>query len=547
MSDDERLPFDPSSMSLEEKVGQLVIARYQDWPILEQYAQQGVITGITPQLSKLSVAEVIEMLNNFQRAAKYPLLFGWSGICYHGGTDLRLYELMRIGATRSTELAYLAGKIEAQEARAVGFHVVGAPVMDVNSNPDNPIINLRAFSDNTDLVIELGTALCRGALEGGALPILMHFPGHGASATDSHIGIPVIERAVEELEGLDFRPFEAAIRENVAPLICTNHCHYPALEPGGKIPATLSKRIITGILREKMRYEGVIMSDSLTMRAIKTLYGIEEAAVRAVLAGHDIILQDYESDPRITLDALNKAVRDGRIPMAQVEASLRRVLKAKQSLGLFKNRFVDASKLGQSLATEEHRAVARRIARESVTSLENRGMPLRAGGDTRLLVISNGSVPTIEEDLNITHTPANEHLIERLRRRMPRTEALTFGNEIGPAEIQHSLDAAREADVVLVGLFSRVRAYAEEGIRLQASYREVIRQVTALRKKNVYLNFGSPWVVLDLPKPDILLCTYSNALDSVEASLEALFGEIKPCGLLPVSVSKEYPFGYGLR
>jgi beta-N-acetylhexosaminidase len=497
-------------------------------------------------LSKLPIGEVADLLNRFQRASKYPLVFGWSGICYHGGTDLRLYELMRIGATRSAELARLAGKAEAQEARAVGFHVVGAPVMDVNTNPNNPIINLRAFSDNADLVIELGSALCRGALEGGALPILMHFPGHGASGSDSHIAAPVIERTLEELESVDFRPFEAAFRQGIAPLVCTNHCHYPALEPGDKIPATLSRKIITGLLREKMRYEGVIMSDSLTMRAIKTPYGIEEGAIQTVLAGHDMILQDYETDPRITLEALYKAARDGRIPMAQIEASLRRVLKAKQSLGLFKNRFVDPGRLAEHLATAEHKALARRIACESVTVLEHRGLPPR-GGAARVLLISNGTVATIEEDLNIKHTPANEHLLQRLRHRAPRTEALTLGSNIGPAEVRRAMAAAQEADVVVAGLFSRVRAYAEEGIRLQASYRELLRQVAGIGKTNVFINFGSPWTILDLPKPDILLCTYGDALDSVEASLEVLFGEIKPRGLLPVNVSKAYPFGYGLR
>lgn len=537
--------LDADTLTIEEKIGQLVIARYLDHDAVEPYARKGLISGMTPQLSDRTPEEAAEFINHFQSVSKYPLLFGWSGICYRGGTDLKLWELMRIAATRSKELAYLAGKIEAQEARAVGFQLGGSPVLDVNTNPDNPIINLRAFSDNTELVIALGQELIRGMNDGGALPVCMHFPGHGATGCDSHIAIPIVERTVEELETVDLVPFRAVIESGLARLICTNHCHYPAWEPNRVIPATISRRIVTGLLRERLGYDGLIISDSLTMKAIKDPYGIEEAAIETVLAGHDLILQDYQSDPGITLEALVKAARDRRIPVEQIDASVARVLKAKQELGLFDKRLVQVGQVQNRLATSASKEVAKRVARESVTVLENQSLPLRRGNEGACILISNGSVATIEEDLSIEHIPANELLFRRLRDRLPTTRQITLPMDMSPEDTESAFEVARSADIVVFGLFSRVRAYAEEGIRLPKEYRELIRRVIAAGRHVVYLNFGNPWSVDDLPKPAVALSAFSDAHDSIEASLEVLFGEIAAKGKLPVTL-KDYPFGHGL-
>ena len=534
-----------AQMTLEERVGQLVIARYVDHEAVAPYARRGLISGMTPQLRDRDPAEAAEFLNRFQGLSKYPLLFGWSGICYRGGTDLRLQELMRLGATRSPELAYLAGRVAAEECRAVGFHFGGAPVLDVNTNPDNPIINLRAFGDDPALVAEMGIALCRGMVEGGALPVCMHFPGHGATGCDSHIRMPVVERTLEELEQVDLAPFRAAVAQGAARVVCTNHCHYPALEPEREVPATLSRPIVTGLLREQIGYDGLIISDSLTMRAIKEPYGIEEAAVETVRAGHDLILQDYQSDPGITLDALVGAVRGGRIPAGQLEASVRRVLRAKESLGLFRNRIVDPAQVGRCLAAPESRAVARRIARESVTLLENRGLPLRAGGSERWLLVTNGGPGGIQEDRQVENLPGNEHLFQGLRARVTHVEHVPLGSGAEREPIGRALAAAGTADRVLFGLFTEVRAYAEEGIRLPAGYRDLIRAVVAAGKPVCVLNFGNPWALDDLPRPAVSLCAFSDAPDSLDAALAVLFGDIPSRGRLPVRL-KEYRFGCGL-
>jgi beta-N-acetylhexosaminidase len=537
---------DFKSLTLEQQVGQMVIARLQDWPLMEKYARQGLISGMTPSITKLPPVEVAEFTNRFQKLSPIPLLFGWGGVSYSGGTEVRLGQTMRLGATRNAALCREAGRIEAAEARALGFQLAGAPVLDVNLNPDNTIINLRSISDDVELVIRLGAALTQGTLDGGAAPIFMHFPGHGATRGDSHIEMPVAVRSLAELEAVELKPFATLIRRGLARVICTNHCHYPALDPERK-PTTLSRRIISGLLRQKLCYEGVIMSDSLTMRPIKENYGIEEAAIETVVAGHDLILQDYQSDPKITIDALIRAVRRGRFPLAQVEQSVRRVWKLKQELGLFEQRLVDPARLPQVFATKASAEVARRIARESITLLENGAGPLRADAKPRLCVISNGSAATVDEDNTVKHSPTNHHLNKQIRQRVPGAQSVVLSTTMKPAEIEHAFAAAQKSEVVVFGLFTRVRSYVEDAIRIPKPFRELIGRAAAAGRTVVLLNFGNPYVMADLPKAGVALCIFSDATDSIDAAVQVLFGELKPQGALPVRISARYPFGHGLK
>lgn len=537
---------DFKSLTLEQQIGQMVIARLQDWPLMERYAKQGIISGMTPSLMKLPPAEVAEFTNRFQKLSPIPLLFGWGGVSYGGGTEVRLQQTMRLGATRNNALCREAARIEAVESRALGFHLAGAPVLDVNLNPDNTIINLRSISDDVEVVTTLGAALAQGTLDGNAAPIFMHFPGHGATRGDSHIEMPEAARSLAELEAVELKPFATLIRRGLARVICTNHCYYPALEPDRKIPTTLSRRIITGLLREKLGYEGVIMSDSLTMRPIKENYGIEEATIETVRAGHDLVLQDYRSDPQITLDALARAVRQGRIPLAQVEQSVKRVWKLKRELGLFEQRLVDPTKLPQVFATKASAEVARRIAQESVTLLENSAGPLRAAAKPSVCVISNGSAATVDEDNAVKHSPTNHHLNEQIRQRLPGAQSVVLSTTMKPAEIERAFAAAQKADVVVFGLFTRVRSYVEDAIRIPKPFRELIERAAAGRTVAL-LNFGNPYVMADLPRAGVALCTFSDATDSIDAAVQVLFGELKPQGALPVRISARYPFGHGLK
>lgn len=531
---------DFKSLTLEQQVGQMVIARLEDWPLMEKYAKQGLISGMTPSLTKLKPAEVAEFTNRFQNLSPIPLLLGWGGISYSGGTPLDLQRTMRLGATRNPELCREAGRIEAAEARALGFQFAGAPVLDVNLNPENTIINLRSIGDDPALVTRLGGELTRGTIEGGAAPIFMHFPGHGATRGDSHIEMPLAERTLPELEAVELRPFAELIHQGLARVICTNHCHYPALDSEKK-PATLSSKIVTGLLREKLAYEGVILSDSLTMKPIKDNYGIEEAAILTVMAGHDLILQDYQSDPKITIDALVRAVRQGRIPLAQVEQSVRRVWKLKEELGLFERRLVDPSSIPHVFATAESAEIARRIARESVTLLENR---LTVAPGAKVLVLSNGSSATVDEDNAFKHSPTNHRLNEQVQHRIPGAQTIVLSTSMKPEEMERAFAAAQQAEIVVFGLFTRVRSYVEDAIQVPKPYRALIERTAAAGLKLAFLNLGNPYVLASLPKPAFSLCTFSDVPDSIDAAVQVLFGELKPQGQLPVRISDSYPFGH---
>jgi beta-N-acetylhexosaminidase len=318
------------------------------------------------------------------------------------------------------------------------------------------------------------------------------------------------------------------------------------LEPKRKIPATLSRDIVTGLLREKLGYRGVIISDSLTMRPIKDNYGIKEAAIETVRAGHDLILQDYQSDPKITIDALARAVRQGRIPLAQVEKSVKRVWQLKRELGLFEQRLVAPARIPQVFATKASAELARRIARESVTLLENQLPAVRAGDKRRIVVISNGSSAAVDEDNAVKHSPANHRLNGQMRRHVPGAQSVVLSIAMKPDEIERAFAAAQKADVVVCGLFTRVRSYVEDAIKVPKSYRALIERAAAACRSIALLNFGNPYVMAGLPRPAFSLCTFSDAEDSIDAAVQVFFGELRPQGKLPVRISDRYPFGFGL-
>jgi beta-N-acetylhexosaminidase len=542
-----RQEWSVADLTLEEKVGQMIMVRYPDRALLEEMLAQGWAGSYYFGMKGLSPEQVGEELNRLQRLAKIPALVAFGFACTDFGTGLVQGNLMRVGATRSPELAYRLAFIEATEQRAYGFHIPGLPVVDVNTNRANPIINTRALSDDPELVTELSLELLRGQINARALTCAMHFPGHGATSQDSHILMPVDDRSLDELRALDLRPYRAGIAAGLINGICTNHIHYPAFDPEAPIPATVSRRIVTGLLREELGYDGIIMTDSLTMKAMKEPYGIEEAAILSVLAGHDIILQDYQSEPLITHRALVAAVESGRITLAQVDASVQRILSAKAWLGLFDNCLVDLEGIETRIATPEYQAFALELARAAVTVLEDRALPLPVSDHTRCLVIANGNDPAVNIDMDITHLPTHKRLYREMHRRLPHAETLTLSEEMPAGEIAAARQAIAKADVVVFGLFTRVLCYHEDAIGLAPAYADLVREAVASGKPVALLNFGNPYVMADLPPAPAALCTYDeDCPESIQAAVEALFGEIRAVGKLPVKVSDRYPFGCGL-
>lgn len=542
-------------MTLEEKVGQIIwCTRPKDWSEFEQMAKAGRVGGAYGYIfnGRKDKKDAVNFINRLQKISRYPLLIG--GEFFQGSDGVVLDgtgfpTLMALGATRSAELAYIRGKIIAEEARALGFHSVASPLLDVNVNPDNPIINTRAIGDRVELVTELGLEICRGVIENRGLSMGHHFPGHGATFCDSHLKVPVVEKDAKELKLVDIKPYQAGIEKGLLSCILTAHVYYPAFEPEEGLPATLSRNIITGLLRDEMHYDGLIVTDGLEMKAIKDNYGIEETMVRSVLAGNDLLLCGIENDGDLALifESILKAVRSGKIPLSLIDNSVRRIAGAKEWLGLYEDRCVRPETAGNSVGTEYHREIAKRTARESVTVLKGRGLPLTPPPGKKLLIIRPDEVNIANGGYIPLATPTDRAILDKeIKRRHSPAQSCIVNKHPSENQIKKALSLAEKSDIVVFGIFTEVRPTVEDGIDINRPYLRLIEKVCGIHCKTILIVMGNPYIINKLPEGDICMCTYSDCPYSIEAAVEALFGEIKAKGRLPVTVSGKYPYGYGL-
>jgi beta-N-acetylhexosaminidase len=300
---------------------------------------EGLISGlgavIITQKGSRDLEPVIGIINEYKKLSKFPLLLYMDAECgirdmFNFGTIFP--SLMALGATRSKELAYKMGYIIGKEASAIGISMASNPVLDINNNPDNPIINTRAFSDNVELVIDLAGEYIKGIQEAGVIPNGKHFPGHGDTSVDSHFALPVVNHDLERLKNFELVPFENAI-ENDADAVMVAHILLKKIDPN--FPSSLSKAVITDLLRYDLRFNGVVITDDMTMDAILKNYNLGDAAVTSVNAGADIILVCHGYERQIeVLNSLKKAVEDGKLTEDRIDESLYRILKLKQKYNL---------------------------------------------------------------------------------------------------------------------------------------------------------------------------------------------------------------------
>src|SRR6266850_1911784 len=393
-------------MTVDEKIGQLLFTTYHgSFTSTDAAAYQQILHDVndlhvggfinvthgSPLGIVKSQAYPTAVLNNqLQLKSKLPLLIGAD---FERGTAMRLDEgtsfptAMALAAGGDSKDAYTMGKITALESRAVGVHWIYAPDAAVNNNPGNPIINTRSFGEDPARVAEFVSAFVRGVEENGGLATAKHFPGHGDTAADSHIDLPVIRADRARLNTLELVPFRAAISSG-AGSIMTGHLNVPSLEPDPNTPATLSQNILTGLLRDEMGYQGLIVTDAMDMGGITVRYAPGEAAVRAIVAGIDVLLMSPVPDA--AFEALQAAVKSGRISKARLDASVRRILQAKARLGLHANRLVDVNALNQKFASVAWQNEAQEISDRGVTLLRDtpHRLPLDATKPSRALLLA---------------------------------------------------------------------------------------------------------------------------------------------------------------
>lgn len=543
-----------ATLTLREKIGQMIMP----W-ILGDFAPEGSpshdrvlrtilrygVGGVIVSVG--SPTEVAVKLNDLQGHSPLPLLvaadletgagFRLSGIIQvptniELGGATTFPSLMAVGATGEAGLAYEMGRITAVEARAVGIHVPFAPVLDVNNNADNPIISIRSFGEDPRSVATLGSAFVRGLQEYGAVSTGKHFPGHGDTETDSHLSLPVIDVDRDRLDRVELVPFRAAVEAGME-AIMTAHIAIPSVTGDVRTPSTLSSAVLDSILRREMRFDGVIFTDAMDMRAIDRYYSREEAAVRAVEAGADVLLMP----PSIfsTVQGILDAVATGRISESRIDASVRRLLLLKERLGLHRQREVDLARVPRRVGIPDHMDMAQEIADRSITLLRDEGelIPLRRTRSADVLSISYRR----EADLF-----AGRYFNGVLGGSYPRLTTVEVERETAPSVYRGLLRQARRSSLVVVSVYSNFAGR----INISPSLSSFLADLGSAGVPHVLVSFGSPYLIEEFPDVQSFLVAWGGTEVSQRAAARALLGDIEVEGRLPVRVPPFFRMDEGL-
>ena len=490
--------------------------------------------------------ELAAILNRLQGVAAVPLLVAADfehgvGMRVNGGTMFP--RAMAFGAAGDLGLVREAARIAAREARAIGVHVNFAPVADVNNNPRNPVINIRSFGEDPGRVGAMVRAAIEGLQAGGMAATLKHFPGHGDTAIDTHLGLATVPHDRARLDRVELAPFRAGITAGAAGAMVA-HVEMPALDPTPG-PATLSTPIVSGLLRRDLGFDGIIYTDSMLMDAVSKALPPGEASVRAVLAGVDVVLDP--PDLRVTHAALTAAVASGRLTRARIEASARRVLSHKARLGLHLSRTVNLDGVMTSVGTRAGADIARATAERALTLVrdDRSQVPLALPRSSRVLYLSILDYPS-----NWRIAAPSRTVIPELRNRWPQLTAVELSDHSTLEELALVRSLAVTHDAVVIGVFVRAGTAAVK-LDLAEDVIELLSDLSrdTLRRKQplVAAFFGSPYVAAAATALPTALLTYDFGDAAETAAVRALAGEIPVVGTLPVGLSDQLPVGTGLR
>ncbi len=534
------------SLSLRDKIAQLVQVRVPakfmnrqspEFQAIRKQIRENHVGGVV--LFAGNVYESAILLNDLQLLSKLPLLVAAD---FERGVSFRISETtsfpwtMAIGATGSEKYAYDQGFITGWESRALGVHWIFAPVMDVNSNPDNPIINIRSYGEDPELVARLGSAFIRGAKKAGVLTTAKHFPGHGDTATDSHLGLSVVASDLSRLQALEFVPFKSAIEAGVDSIM-TAHVAVPQVTGLPDLPATLSSEILTGILRGTLKFRGLVVTDALEMGAITNSYWCGLAAVRALQAGADVLL--LPPDATVAINEVERAVKRGEISKTRIDQSVRRILNAKNRMGLPRNRMVSISRIADIVASPPNAQVTQDIADHSITVVKDDRhlLPVNPLNDTRVFSIVLAS--------DLESSPGATFQSE-MRRRFASLHTAWANTRISD-ELLASIDkSVSQSDLIVCSTLARLNS-GKDTIAIPQDQQWIIRKLIDSGKPMIWVSFGNPYVLQIAPEIGTYLCTFSYSDVSQIAAARAIAGEIEVTGKMPVSIPGYAKAGDGLQ
>ena len=564
------------AMTLEEKAGQLISvginARYlnqssDEFKELRRQIEQNHVGGII--LFRGPVYESVHLVNRMQRLAKLPLLISadleaGSGMRFDDTTNLPWN--MAVGATGDPAFARRQGELTAREARALGIQHIFAPVADVNNNAGNPVINVRSFGEDPAEVARFVAAFIEGAQGAGVIATAKHFPGHGDTAVDSHRGLPVIDVARARLDAVELVPFRAAIKAGVGSVM-TAHIGLPQIDPtqvsplpreaivrptyaerevfveNAVLPGTLSPVVTTKLLRGDLGFDGIIVTDALDMSGLTIYFKQDEAGVRAVLAGADMLLKP--ADPDAVLRGLVEAVKSGRLTEKRIEDSAHRILAAKYDLGLASQRITSLEQIDTVVAGPDAMKFADEVAARAVTLVRDDaklvaradGFGLRPGARVFNLAITNG-----EDRLWIAGPFAAQ-----LARLGMRAETVVLDSRSTEAEVADALERAQKADVVVASMYGRVRSGAANSVGLPEQGARVLSALVEKKMPVVGISFGNPYLLQSFPGLGTYVVPYGDMPSLQRAAARSLLGRADFSGRLPISLPGLYPRGTGIQ
>ncbi|WP_394140356.1 glycoside hydrolase family 3 protein [Cytobacillus oceanisediminis] len=547
-----------SNLTIEEKVGQMLMPDFRNWngenvtemlPEIEQLVKDYHLGGVILfRENVVTTEQTATLVSEYQEAAeKFGLLMT---IDQEGGIVTRLQSgtdmpgNMALGATGSEEISRKVGKAIGEELASLGINMNFAPVMDVNNNPDNPVIGVRSFGEDPELVAKMGVAYTEGLQSAGVAATAKHFPGHGDTAVDSHLGLPEVPHDKERLKEVELYPFQKGMEAGID-AIMTAHVTFPKIDDTKAIsqktgeeiaiPATLSYKVLTELMREEMGYEGVITTDAMNMKAIADHFGPVDAAIRAVKAGTDIVLMPVGLEE--VAGGLLNAVNSGEISEERIEASVERILTLKIKRGIIKDETPQPieEKIANALevvGSEEHKQVEKEAAERSITLVKNKGaaLPLNVESDDKIVVVGNTYITSLVDAVSKHHE--NTAVIQ------------TSTYKLTEAQLQQIKDAS----AVIVGSYT----FNVSGVSPDSSQMQMINSIIAAADAPIIaVGIRNPYDIMAYPEVDAYLAQYGFRTASFEATAASIFGKNNPSGKLPITIpgvegSVLYEFGHGL-
>lgn len=487
-------------------------------------------------ISTGGIVKTATMINELQKAAKIPLLVSAD---FENGVGMRINDAvvfphnMAIGATDNPDFAYEVGKAIATESKMLGVNINFAPVADINNNSENPVINLRSFSEDKDIVYDYCSKFVEGTTDGGIIATAKHFPGHGNTKIDSHKDLPIIYGTKEYLSENELSPFTKLIDDGVK-AIMIGHLSVPAFEPQKNLASSLSYNIITKLLKDELGFEGLIVTDALDMQAVTNYFDPAQAVVKAFKAGNDILLMP--PDIKTGIKALYDAVKSGEITEERLDESVRKILAAKRWLKLYQNKNKLQENLAEKICMPEHIALAKEIAERSVTpvKMENGIYPINPVGYKNAVVINITNRKNFSD--NFFEQTANEKFVN--------LNSITLTASSKKSEFNKANQLVEKSDIVFIASYFTLRT-SGNGIVMPYSQMEFLQNLFSSNRKVIFISFENPYVLTIFPEAKNYICTFSNIPDSQMAALNFLLGFNKLYGTLPVSIPfTEFTIGY---